>query len=607
MANKLIFPGNCLLGGNGLQGRILMDLKRLYRELVRRNVFRAVLAYLAVAWVLIEASSTILPTFGAPEYLIKGLIYLLGIGLLIWTGFSWVYDLTPQGIRKTPEEYDSSETRAMNSRRLNAVIVGAGIAAVLVLLAGSFWAGSKWQGTNLQSGKGEYRIAVLPFENRSDNSEFEYLGEGLAEDVIGKLFHFSGVSVISSHSTFQFKDTEKSISQISGELNADIILLGHYAVTNQEVDLKVEIIDANDQKVLDYASIIGDLSHIRDLSYQIGQHLQQSLGMSNDPIKTRAEMAVPEVNLEAFRLNALGKNAMRDHKGQKLEDITQYFEAAIELDPTYVDPYIGMAEAFVFEVNRGYLSPAEAAIKVKDYALRAEKLNPGSGEVSCLMGIIHSFEYDFKNALPYFEKALEKSPNFTLTYEWYSYALLVSGDSDRGVELQEKALLLDPLNVMNEMTLVVKYIFLHQYDSAQALIDAKLSMDPGHMQMIWMKAVLLTEKGMYSEANQTISRRTKYNETNFMSGFIFAKDGNAERAELVLNNLLERSRKQYVPPSQIAILLCGLGKYDQALEQVEKAYLLHDQWMLWVIYTSFCEPIKEDPRYISIMKDFDRV
>ncbi|MFZ9005045.1 MAG: hypothetical protein ACO3AE_13565, partial [Robiginitalea sp.] len=100
-----------------------MDIKKLYKELVRRNVFRAVLAYLAVAWVLIEAASTILPTFGAPEYVIKGLIYLLSIGLVIWAGFSWVYDLTPEGIRKTPEAYDTPETRQMNRRRLNAVII----------------------------------------------------------------------------------------------------------------------------------------------------------------------------------------------------------------------------------------------------------------------------------------------------------------------------------------------------------------------------------------------------------------------------------------------------------------------------------------------------
>jgi len=85
-----------------------MKIKRLYTELVRRNVFRAVLAYLAVAWVLIEFSSVILPTFDAPAYLLQGLIYLLAIGLIFWTIFAWMYDLTPEGWQKTPNWTDNT-------------------------------------------------------------------------------------------------------------------------------------------------------------------------------------------------------------------------------------------------------------------------------------------------------------------------------------------------------------------------------------------------------------------------------------------------------------------------------------------------------------------
>ena len=580
-----------------------MDFNKLYKELIRRNVFRAVLAYLAVAWVLIEVSSTILPTFGAPEYLIKGLIYLLGIGLIIWTGFSWVYDLTPQGIRKTPLDHDTSETRALNSRRLNAVIVGAGIAAILVLLAGSFWAGSRWN-TNALASDTDYRIAVLPFEDRSDSAEFGYLSEGLAEDVIGKLFDFSGVSVISSRSSFQFRDSDKSLGQIAQELNADIVLVGNYAITNHDVDVRVEVIDAKDNEILNYASISGDLDHIRNISAEISNHLQGALGIStvsSDDQDAKGTAGKQDISLEAFKLNALGMSAMRDHTGQKLEDITRYFNAAIELDPDYFDPYIGMAQAYIFQVNRGYMSPVEAALKVKEYALKAEKLNPGSGEVNCLMGVMHSFEYDFRNAFPYFEKALEKSPNFTLTHEWYSFALLISGDFERAVELHQQALLLDPLNTIYEMTLAMIYIYQDRHADAEALIDSKLSLNPDHMQMIWMKAVLQAEMGLYQEAYETILKRQRYLETNFMAGYIFGKAGELERGEAVLDRILTRSKTQYVPPSQIAILLCGLGRYEQALEQVEKAYLLHDQWFLWVVYTSFCEPIRDDPRYTSIM------
>ena len=578
-----------------------MDIKKLYRELVRRNVFRAVLAYLAVAWVVIEAASTILPTFGAPDYFIKGLIYLLSIGLVFWAGFSWVYDLTPEGIRKTPEAYDTPATRQMNSRRLNAVIVGSVITAVLVLVAGSFWAGSRWGSEKDLTSHSGYRIAVLPFEDRSDNADFEYLREGLAEDVISTLFKFSDVSVISSRSAFQFKDTEKSIDEISRALNADIVLIGNYTITNQKVDVKVEVIDTQEDEILNYASIVGDLGRIRDISSQIGVHLQESLGITADENEEKGKKEVHPVHPEAFKLYALGKSAMRDHTGQKLGDITKYFEAAIELDPNYADPYIGMAEAYIFDVNRGYLSPTEAARKAKNYALKAEKLNPGSGEVSGLLGIIHSFNFDFTQAVPYFEKSLEKSPNFTLTYQWYSFHLYFKGDFNRAEELQRKAAILDPLDALNDIYLATNFIFQHKLAEAEEIINSKLSLNPNHLEMIWLKSVLLVEKGLYEEAYETILKREEFLDTNFVSGFIFARVGQEDRAKRVLDNILARTEKQYVPPSQIAILMCGLGLYDQALEKIEEAFLAHDQWIGWVAFTSMADPIKEDPRYVSLM------
>ena len=578
-----------------------MDLKKLYRELIRRNVFRAVLAYLAVAWVLIEAASTILPTFGAPEFLIRGLIYLLAIGLVFWTGFSWVYDLTPDGIRRTPESSDTTGTRQMNSRRLNAVIVGSVITGILVLVAGSFWAGSRWRSENTSADNARYRIAVLPFEDRSDNVDFDYLREGLAEDIISTLFDFSDVSVISSRSTFQFKDTDKFIGDISRELNADIILTGSYTITNQKVDVKVEIIDTEEDEILNYASIVGDLGHIRDISAQIGGQLQKSLGVTRVEAADRGRREERPVNPEAFKLYSLGKSTMRDHTGQKLADITKYFKAAIDLDPDYVDPYIGMAEAYIFDVNRGYLSPTDAARKARAYALTAEKLNPGSGEVSGLLGILHGFNYDFDQAIPYFEKSLEKSPNFTLAYQWYSFILYLRGDFERAEELQRKAALLDPLDAFNDLYLAINYIFQDKLDQAEEIISTKLNLDPDNIEMIWLKSVLLVERGMYHEAYQTILRRKEYLDTNFVAGYIFARIGKEEKAKSVLENILERSEKQYVPPSQITMLMCGLGQYDQALEQLEEAFLAHDQWINWVHFTSMADPIKEDPRYTSLM------
>jgi TolB-like protein/Tfp pilus assembly protein PilF len=583
-----------------------MNSKKFYRELVRRNVFRAIVAYLAVCWVLIQIASTLLPVFEAPPYLLEGLIYLLAIGLIFWTGFSWVYDLTPKGIRKTPEFYDTTGTRKLNSKRLNAVIGGAGIAAILVLLAGSFWAGSQWNSNKKLADHSDYRIAVLPFEDRSDNEEFGYLRESLAEDVISKLCNISSLSVISSRSTFQFKDTDKSIEQISRELKADIILIGSYTIYSQNLDVKVEVIDGKDNDILNYASISGNLSQIRDVITRIGENIYGALKISDSEKKINDNTEMRDINIEAYKYNAIGKSAMHDNTGQKLEEITRYFQAAIDLDSTYVDPNIGMAEAFIFDVNRGYISPTEGAQMAKKYALRAEKLNPGSGEVSGILGIIYCLDFDFKNAIPYFEKSLERSPNYGLTYQWYAFALEILGDFDKAEALQKKVTILDPLNTFNDFFLALNYIYQGRLLRAEEVIDTKLALEPNHKQFLWLKAVLLVEKGLYDEAYEALLKRNFGLETNFIAGYVFTRIGQEDRAKVVLNNMLAASEKRYVPPSQIVIVLCGLKQYDRALEQLEEAFLVHDQYIGWIKFTSMADPIKEHPIYISLMTELGR-
>ncbi len=582
-----------------------MDLKKLYRELVRRNVFRAIVAYLAVCWVLIQIASTLLPVFEAPVYLLEGLIYLLGIGLVFWTGFSWVYDLTPKGIRKTPEVYDTTGTRQLNSKRLNAVIVGAGIVAVLILLAGSFWAGSQWNSGKEFAYNSGYRIAILPFEDRYANAEFGYLSEGLAEDVISKLYNISSLSVISSRSTFQFKDTGKSIEQISRELKADIILIGSYTIYSQNLNVKIEVIDGNDNEILNYASISGDLARMGDVITRIGDNIYGALNITDSEQKIKDNTQIRDINIEAYKYNAMGKSAMYDNTGQKLADITRYFQAAIDLDSTYVDPYIGMAEAYIFDISRGYISPTEGAQMAKKYALMAEKLNPGSGEVSGILGIIYCLDYDFKNAIPYFEKSLERSPNFSNAHLYYAFALELLGDFDRAEALKKKASILDPLNAINDVFLALNYIFQGNLIRAEEVIGTKLALEPNHKEFLWLKAVLLVEKGLYEEAYEALLKRNYGLETNFIAGYVCTRIGQEDRANVVLNNMLAASERGYVPPSQIAIVLCGLEQYDRALEELEEAFLVHDQFIGWIKYSSMTDPIKEHPRYISLMAQLD--
>jgi hypothetical protein len=172
-----------------------MKFRKLISELYRRNVFEATIAYLAVALVIIQIASIVLPVFDIPDYSLKVLIYILAIGLVFWIGFSRIYDLTSDGFQKTKDIINNEETIRLTNRRLNRVITWSLFIAVLLLISASFWAGSLWnEGLLIKDTK---RVAVIPFIQKGEGKQEEYFRTGMTEALINELSKVDQLSVIS--------------------------------------------------------------------------------------------------------------------------------------------------------------------------------------------------------------------------------------------------------------------------------------------------------------------------------------------------------------------------------------------------------------------------
>ena len=138
-----------------------MKWNKLISELKRRHVFKATIAYLAISWVIIQIASILLPAFNAPDYALKAIIFVLFVGLIIWIGFSWIYDFTADGIQKTDDIETNEETLILTNRRLNRVIAGSLGLAVVLLVVISFCAGSRWNDNPIPTIS--KKVAVIPF------------------------------------------------------------------------------------------------------------------------------------------------------------------------------------------------------------------------------------------------------------------------------------------------------------------------------------------------------------------------------------------------------------------------------------------------------------
>ena len=219
---------------------------------------------------------------------------------------------------------------------------------------------------------------------------------------------------------------------------------------------------------------------------------------------------------------------------------------------------------------------------------------------------MYCWEYNFRQAITHFERSIQISPNYDLTYQWYAYALAMQGQIEKGLPLFDKALVLDPLNMMHPVLKSIHLTFQGDFIGAQQLLDGYLELNPGHPQTLWALGVLHLEEKDYQAAYDAFLKRNIGMQSNFVVGYAYAMLGMEAEALTVLNKVLENSKTKYVPPAQLAILYVGLGQYDKALDQVEQAYLVHDTWFLWIKYSNMLDPIRDHPRFITVMDLFDQ-
>ncbi|MDX1333636.1 MAG: hypothetical protein R3252_11440, partial [Robiginitalea sp.] len=312
-----------------------MKPKRLFQELSRRNVYRAVLAYLAVAWVLIEFASVVLPTFNAPSFLLQGLIYLLAIGLVFWTIFAWVYDLTPEGWKKTPEWTDSTETRAANSRRLNAVIAVAGVTGLLLLLAGSFWAGSKWTQKDTLAYNPEYRIAVIPFEiDTSEIETVEYFQMGSTQGLIDALAEGPSLMVLDMGSTRHFRAgmvPENSYLADNAE-NIDYFVFGSLKKEDNQIQVRLEVRKELLQDPFWTRQYQTDLSEIKKLWRSIADDIYEGIGLrTGETAMVKSE--IRSIRPETYELYLKGKYYLGKSTVPEWQQGLVYLQEAIDRNP----------------------------------------------------------------------------------------------------------------------------------------------------------------------------------------------------------------------------------------------------------------------------------
>ena len=449
-----------------------------FEEVKRRKVFRVAIAYIVAGWALAQGLAQVLPVFDIPNSVIRGVIALMLIGFPVALVLGWVFDVTPQGIQATPTVAPRKQLR-----RNLFLLVAIG---VIISAATGFFVLPR-----AVAHKVDKSIAVLPFENFSDDKENAYFADGIQDDVLTNLSKIGDLKVISRTSVLPYRGKASNVREIGKALGVATILEGSVRRIGNRVRVNVQLINADTDEHIwaeDYDRDLTDVFAIQtDLSQKIANELRAKLSPSEKAQMTRK----PTENGEAYLAFVQGHNlscAFEDF--EKLKQGEQLFERAIELDPNFA---LAMArysqlESWILHNNE---RTVERRQKARTLANRALQLQPELPEAHLALGFSYYYgDNNFAAALKEFEIAQRGLPNESEVYLAIGAIQRRQGKWSESRASLEKAVSLNPKDMWSLQNLSFNYAMLRNYDAAIKTIDRALAVDPTALEPLEVKSKL---------------------------------------------------------------------------------------------------------------------
>ena len=465
----------------------------LYNELKRRNVFRVAIAYLALAWLLTEVSGTLFPAFGIPEWGVRFVVIVFALGFVPAVIISWVYELTPEGIKREKDVVRDASVTHLTAKRLDVFTIGLIVVAFAFILADHMWlsprlaqqivAPAEVVTDTVQTPEPEPQyppnsIAVLPFVNMSDDAGNEYFSDGISEELLNLLSKIPELGVISRSSAFSFKGKEFDIPTIAAQLNVAHILEGSVRKAGNQVRITAQLIEARSDTHLWSETYDRELDDIFAVQDEIGAAIVGALKERMDLANEAAPRVISATDTEAHDAYLRGRYLMVQRTQATIEAAVREFEKAIEIDPDYALAHAELSLAILLLTLYGDLTVTEADARAAPHAERAMALDPNLAEAHAAAGFLLWNQSAYEEVLTAFERAIQINPNYSIVYNWMSILLRDLGHYKERLEIEETALQLDPLSRVAIYNYAWSLIHRNRLDEADRELEKLASIDP---------------------------------------------------------------------------------------------------------------------------------
>jgi TolB-like protein/Tfp pilus assembly protein PilF len=449
-------------------------------------------------------------------------------------------------------------------------------------------------------------LAVLPLLNSSGDPNLEYLSDGITENIINALSQLPQLRVVTRSTVFRYKGQEVDPQQVGRTLGASAVLTGRIFQLEDRLIITTELVDvAKGWQIWgeQYNRTLSDIVSVQEeVSKRISEELRFKLTDEDERKLGRYYNVAPEAYLYYLK----GRYYYNKRTEVGYQKALESFEQAIDIDPGYALAYCGLADSYVAYDFFGVLPPWEASPKAKAAAMNALAIDDTLGEPHASLACIRMmYERDWAGAEKEFKRAIELNPNNVNTHNWYSHFLMAMGRIEESFNESKIALELDPLDQSASQYLGWHYLHVRQYDKSIKQLEQTLAQNPDFCLAHITLGMAYEQRSEFDKAIAEFQKAGEICKLAIIQGFIghaYAMAGRDEKALQILEELLELSKRSYVPPYVIALIYTAQDKKPEAFEWLGKAYAAQNEWLNWIKVTPEVDSLRSDPRFQNLME-----
>ena len=448
-------------------------------------------------------------------------------------------------------------------------------------------------------------IAVMPFENQ--NSDTEYLSDGLTESIINNLSGLSNLRVINRDSVFQYKNKSFDLALAGHDLNVNLVFTGKFEQNGDYLNLSVELTDLRDNRRIWGREYQGGINDSFFLQQRISQDISNSIPRQlNDNDRKRITKRETD-NPEAYRLYLKGQYFLNLRTEDSLAKSIDFFNRAIQKDPTYALAYVGLAQSYVLKPDVK-INKDELAAMVQATVNKALDIDDSLGEAYAVLAFNNCFhKWDWDTAEKQYRRAIELNPNDAIARHWFAEFLAMEGKFDESFAEYSRAVELDPLSLAIKTDLGFNYFYARQPDLAIEYLQNLKKINPNYPRIYFYLTYIYQEKKMFNEAIDEFA--TFYTiQDNYTSIWVTNKESLKNEvkkgdAKAYWQKMLEFDQKSRTSgPFGLAMYYARLGDKNKAFDYLEQAYTDRNAGINYLKARPELDTLHSDPRFIDLIR-----